>query len=186
MASEIKKKHLAGQIEPSSRPKQVCILFRQANAYIFIVFWWEMYGGTEVQNTTANQKTWTQIRKHERKSENINAISFWFAFMFFDLHLCFLICIRVFWFAFLFFDLRSCFLICVHVSWFAFVFFDLHSCFLICVCVFWFAFVFSDLRLCFLICRYVFWFTVVFSDLPLCFAVQSHRQKWDSTWTENR
>ena len=58
------------------------------------------YGGPEVQNTTANQKPQTQIRKHNR----------------------FLICIHSFSFVSWFFILCSWFLICVCVFWFAVVF----------------------------------------------------------------
>ena len=117
-------------------------------------------------------KTQRQIKKHKRKSETMNAnqktqqhlhLRFWFAFVFFDLRSCFLICVHVFWLAFVFFDLRLCFLICilfffnwVHVFWFVVMVSDLRSGFLICVCVFWFA------------------FTV--SNVPLCFGLQGHRR----------
>ena len=50
----------------------------------------------------ANQKTWTQIRNHERKSENTNA----------NQKTRTLICVCVFWFAFVVSNLRSWFLIC--------------------------------------------------------------------------
>ena len=75
-------------------------------------FYSVLYGGPEVQNTTANEKTRMQIRNHN----NIINICV------FDLRSCFLICVRVSWFAFVFPDLRSWFLICVRGSWFAVVF----------------------------------------------------------------